>query len=231
MLLKKSAKNTKKIREANAEKQKNKASLIDNRTYQQLKDDDFISLAPENKTSSFIDERTYQQLKDDDFISLEGDEEVKKITDVHKKQKQKQKTETIKEIKKFSANKNKTIAANKTLKKYKNMKKNPKKTYSVNEEDLGTIGYSEPEDLFQGESILNAANKVLDFNEFKKQQEEAIKYFNQFNEKDINKNKRKALEKEEQIIEIIKVPKKRKITSRQSGTNSSKKNIKKVQKR
>ena len=228
MLLKKSAKNTKKIREANAKKQKNKASLIDNRTYQQLKDDDFISLAPENKTSSFIDERTYQQLKDDDFISLEGDEEVKKITDVHKKQKQK--IETIKEIKKFSANKNKTIEANKTLKKYKNMKK-PKKTYSVNEEDLGTIGYCEPEDLFQGESILNAANKVLDFNEFKKQQEEAIKYLNQFNEKDINKNKRKALEKEEQIIEIIKVPKKRKITSRQSGTNSSKKNIKKVQKR
>ena len=85
LLLKKSAKNTKKIREANAKKQKNKASLIDNRTYQQLKDDDFISLAPENKTSSFIDERTYQQLKDDDFISLEGDEEVKKITDVHKK--------------------------------------------------------------------------------------------------------------------------------------------------
>ena len=231
LLLKKSAKNTKKIREANAKKQKNKASLIDNRTYQQLKDDDFISLAPENKTSSFIDERTYQQLKDDDFISLEGDEEVKKITDVHKKQKQKQKTETIKEIKKFSANKNKTIAANKTLKKYKNMKKKSKKTYSVNEEDLGTIGYSEPEDLFQGESILNAANKVLDFNEFKKQQEEAIKYFKQFNEKDKNKNKRKALEKEEQIIEIIKVPKKRKITSRQSGTNSSKKNIKKVQKR
>ena len=231
LLLKKSAKNTKKIREANAKKQKNKASLIDNRTQQQLKDDDFISLAPENKTSSFIDERTYQQLKDDDFISLEGDEEVKKITDVHKKQKQKQKTETIKEIKKFSANKNKTIAANKTLKKYKNMKKKTKKTYSVNEEDLGTIGYSEPEDLFQGESILNAANKVLDFNEFKKQQEEAIKYFKQFNEKDKNKNKRKALEKEEQIIEIIKVPKKRKITSRQSGTNSSKKNIKKVQKR
>ena len=230
LLLKKSAKNTKKIREANAKKQKNKASLIDNRTYQQLKDDDFISLAPENKTSSFIDERTYQQLKDDDFISLEGDEEVKKITDVHKKQKQKQKIETINEIKKFAANKNKTIAENKILKKYKYMKK-PKKTYLVNEEDLETIDFSEPEDLFQGESILNVTNKVLDFNEFKKQQEEAIKYFNQFNEKDINKNKRKALEKEEQIIEIIKVPKKRKITSRQSGTNSSKKNIKKVQKR
>ena len=196
----------KKIREANTKKQKNKTSLIDNRTYQQLKDDDFISLASENKTSSFIDERTYQQLKDDYFIILEDDEEVTKIADVHKKQKQK--IETIKELKKFSGNKNKTIVANKTLNKYKNMKKT-KKTYSVNEEDLGTIGYSEREDLFQGESILNAANKVLDFNEFKKQQEEAIKYFKQFNEKDKNKNKRKALEKEEQIIEIIKVPKKK----------------------
>ena len=87
--------------------------------------------------------------------------------------------------------------------------KKTEKTYLVNEEDLETIDFSEPEDLFQGESTLNATNKVLDFNEFKKQQEEAIKYFNQFNEKYIKKNKRKALEKEEQIIEIIKVPKKR----------------------
>ena len=69
----------KKMREANAKKQKNKTYLIDNKTYQQLKDDDFISLAPENKTSSFIDDRTHKQLKDDDFISLKGDEEVKKI--------------------------------------------------------------------------------------------------------------------------------------------------------
>ena len=206
---KKISKKYKKQREANAKKQKNKTSLIDDRTYQQLKDDDFISLAPKNKTSSFIDDRTYQELKDDDFTALESNEEVKEITDVHKKQKQKQKIETINEIKKFAANKNKTIAENKILKKYKYTKK-PKKTYLVNEEDLETIDFSEPEDLFQGESILNVTNKVLDFNEFKKQQEEAIKYFNQFNEKDINKNKRKALEKEEQIIEIIKVPKKRK---------------------
>ena len=44
----------------------------------------------------------------------------------------------------------------------------------------------------------------------KKQQEEAIKYFKKFNEKDVNKYKRKALEKEEEITEIIKVLKKRK---------------------
>ena len=110
----------KKEREAAAKKQKNKTSLIDDRTYQQLKDDDFISLAPENKTSSFIDDRTYQELKDDDFIALESDKEVKEFSDVHKKHKQKQKIETINEIKKTSENKNKTITANKILKKYKN---------------------------------------------------------------------------------------------------------------
>ena len=149
---KKISKKYKKQREANAKKQKNKNSLIDDRKYQQLKDDNFISLAPKNKTSSFIDDRTYQELKDNDFVALESDEEVKEITDVHKKQKQK--IETINEIKKYAGNKNKKIAANKILNKYKNMKK-PKKTYLVNEEDLETIDYSEPEDLFQRERVYS----------------------------------------------------------------------------
>ena len=98
---KKISKKYKKQREVNAKKQKNKTFLIDDRTYQQLKDDDFISFAPKNKTSSFIDDGTYQELKDDDFIALESNEEVKEITDVHKKQKQKQKIETINEIQKL----------------------------------------------------------------------------------------------------------------------------------
>ena len=55
------------------------------------------------------------------------------------------------------------------------------------------------EDLFKGESVLEAANKALDFGEPEKQQENVL-----------NKNKRKAIEKEEQWIEIIKVAKKRK---------------------
>ena len=47
--------------------------------------------------------------------------------------------------------------ADKILKKYKNMKR-PKKTYLVSKEDIETIDYNEPqEDLFAGESILNAA--------------------------------------------------------------------------
>ena len=47
--------------------------------------------------------------------------------------------------------------------------KRPKKTYLVNEEDLDTIDYNDPqEDLFQRESIVEAANKVLHFEKFKK---------------------------------------------------------------
>ena len=98
--------------------------------------------------------------------------------------------------------------------------KKPKKTFSVNEEDLEKIAYDEPEeeDLFRGESIIEAANKVLDFEEFKKQQEDAINNFkenllnknNNFKENLLNKNKRKAIEKEEQLIQVSKVPKIRK---------------------
>ena len=41
----------------------------------------------------------------------------------------------------------------------------------VNEEDLETINYDEPQkDLFEGESIVATANKVLDFDEFKQEQ-------------------------------------------------------------
>ena len=92
------------------------------------------------------------------------------------------------------------MTAKRISQKYKNLKK-PKKTYLVNEEDLETIRYGdEPqEDLFKGESVLKAANKVLDFDEFKKQEESDINSF--------NKNKRKAIE-EVKIADIIKVPKK-----------------------
>ena len=54
--------------------------------------------------------------------------------------------------------------------------KRSEKTYLVNEEDIETIDYSEPqEDLLAGESILNAANKLLNFNQFKKEQEKLLK--------------------------------------------------------
>ena len=70
---------------------------------------------------------------------------------------------------KKKSKKSAAITAKKISHKYKNLKK-PKKTFLVNEKDLETIACDdEPqEDLFRGESILEAANKVLDFEAFKK---------------------------------------------------------------
>ena len=83
MLLKKSAKKYKKQRWQKNKSQKNKTSLIDDRTYQQLKDDDFISLAPKNKTSSFIDDRTYQQLKEDQEFKQVRIKDLNDLNNVH----------------------------------------------------------------------------------------------------------------------------------------------------
>ena len=60
------------------------------------------------------------------------------------------------------------------MKKYKSVKR-PKKNYLVNEEGIETIDYNEPrEGSFEGESILKAANKVLDFEAFKKEQQRTM---------------------------------------------------------
>ena len=53
--------------------------------------------------------------------------------------------------------------------------KRPKKTYLADEKDLETIDYDEnQEDLFKGESIIDAVNKVFDFEKFKKDQAKAV---------------------------------------------------------
>ena len=97
----------------------------------------------------------------------------------------------LKEMKKKNSKSKKSaaITAKKISKKYKNLK-NPKKTFLVNEEDLETIVYDdEPqEDLFKEESVREAANKVLDFEEFEKQQENLL-----------NKNKKKGNRKRRTI--------------------------------
>ena len=81
--------------------------------------------------------------------------------------------------KNFERKKSAKIVAKKISQKYKNLKK-IKKTFLVNEEDLETIASDEPEeDLFRGESILEAANKFLNFDKFKKQQETAVNNFNE----------------------------------------------------
>ena len=80
--------------------------------------------------------------------------------------------------------------------------KKPKKTYFINEHDLETIDYSEPqEDIFAGESILNASNKVFDFNKFKQERKiqgfnenllneaETINYVNDIDINDLKENK------------------------------------------
>ena len=55
--------------------------------------------------------------------------------------------------------------------------KRPKKTYLVSEKDLETIDYNKPqEDLFKGESLVEAANKVLHFEAFKKDQAKALNH-------------------------------------------------------
>ena len=122
--------------------------------------------------------------------------------------------------------KGKQITAANILKKHKNLKK-PKKTSLVNEEDLATINYTEPqEDLFAGESIINAANKVIDFGKFKKQEEkilqtsndllmnnaETINYVDDLNLNDVMENKnlkmaaKKISDKYKKILQKRKVP-------------------------
>ena len=80
-------------------------------------------------------------------------------------------------IKTASDKKRTRITAQKILKKYKNMKR-PKRTYLVNKEDIDTIDYNElllQEDLFTGESIVNTANKAVDFEKFKKRKKKCSK--------------------------------------------------------
>ena len=86
----------------------------------------------------------------------------------------------MKKKKNSKSKKSVPITAKKISQKYKNLKK-PKETFSANEEDLEMIAYDdEPqEDIFRGEIILEAANRVLDFEAFKKQQKEAINNFNE----------------------------------------------------
>ena len=118
------------------------------------------------------------------YDKIRREKTFKKIVDANEKRKKRKKIEIVEDIKNFAAKKkNAKITADKILKKYKSMKR-PKKTYLVNEEDIETIDYNElPEDLFEGESILRAANKVLDFEAFKIEQERAMMLENSLKKK------------------------------------------------
>ena len=82
------------------------------------------------------------------------------------KKRKTEKIDIVDELKDASLKKNAKIAAKKIVKKYKLMKR-PKKTYLVDEKNLETIDYDDTqEDLFKGESIINAVHKVFDFEKF-----------------------------------------------------------------
>ena len=94
---------------------------------------------------------------------------------MNEKKKKTENINIIEDIKNSATKKSARITAKKILQKYKSMKR-PKKTYLLNEEDLDSIEYNEPqEDLFRGESIVEAANKVLDFEKLKKDQANTLK--------------------------------------------------------
>ena len=109
------------------------------------------------------------------MAKIRREKTFQKIVDANEKKKKTENINIIEDVKNSAAKKSTRITAKKILQKYKSMKR-PKKTYLVNEEDLETIDYNEPqEDLFQGEIIVKAANKVLDFKTFKKDQKNALK--------------------------------------------------------
>ena len=139
----------------------------------ETKDRDKIEIVvPPSKISS---QKAAKKIKDK-YVRLRRNKvKSKKIVESNKKNKILKEIDTIDEVKTASDKKRTRVTAQKILKKYKNMKRS-EKTYLVNEEDIETIDYSEPqEDLLAGESILNTANKLLNFNQFKKEQEKLLK--------------------------------------------------------
>ena len=91
-----------------------------------------------------------------------------------KKEKKPEKIDVINEIKNSSAKKNAQITAKKIVQQYKLMKK-PKKTYLVS--DIESDIESDDDPQISSQSIVQAANKVLDFNVLKKDQEKKLKEF------------------------------------------------------
>ena len=172
MLLKKISEKYRLIRQTNAKKKFRLAGeIVTIETIKTPQGDVKVPVSVPKKSS----QKAAKRIKDKYARIRQNKAKSKKIVESNKRNKILKDIDTIEEIKTASDKKRTKIAADKILKKYKNMKR-PKKTYLVNEEDIETIDYIEPqEDLFTGESIVNAANKVLDFNQFKKEQEKELK--------------------------------------------------------
>ena len=124
------------------------------------------------KVPVFIEKNKKAAKKKYDKIRLE--KRFIKIVDTAEKKRKTEKNNVVDELKDASLKKNAKITAKKIVEKYKSMKR-PKKTYLVGEKDLETIDYDEnQEDLFKGESIINAVNKVFDFEKFYKDQAKVV---------------------------------------------------------
>ena len=109
------------------------------------------------------------------YDKIRKEKTFREIVDAKQKKKNEKNIAIVEDIKNSAVKKSAKITAKKIFQKYKSMKR-PKKTYLVNEEDLETLEYNEPqEDLFWGESILAAVNKVFDLEKFKKEQAEALR--------------------------------------------------------
>ena len=181
MAAKKISEKYKKLREANARKKKYKIPG------EIVKIEEFETLQGKVKVPVSIEKSKNTAKKIiKKYDKIRREKRFKKIVDVNKKRKKTQKIDTINEIKNSAAKKSAKKPAKKIVEKYKSMKR-PKKTQLVSEKDLETIDYNEPqEDLFKGESIVEAANKVLDFQAFKKDQAAALN--------DLKKRVKKALQ-------------------------------------
>ena len=100
------------------------------------------------------------------YDKIRREKKFKKIVDTMEKKRNTEKIDIVDELKDASLKKNAKIAAKKVVKKYKLMKR-PKKTYLVDEKNLEIIDYDDTqEDLFKGESIINAVHNVFDFEKF-----------------------------------------------------------------
>ena len=160
------------IRQANAKKKfKLPGEIVTIETIKTPQGDVKVPVSVPKRSS----QKAAKRIKDKYARIRQNKAKSKKFVESNKRNKILKEIDTIEEIRAASDKKRTRITADKILKKYKNMKR-PKKTYLVNEEDIETIDYTEPkENLFAGESIVNAANKVLNFKQFKKEQEKELK--------------------------------------------------------
>ena len=78
------------------------------------------------------------------YNKIRREKKFKKIVEAKEKKKKKKNINILEEVTNFNDKKNARITAQKILQKYKGMQI-PKKTYLVNEEDVETIDYNEPQ--------------------------------------------------------------------------------------